>query len=150
MVTRVSLIVSDVNEDQEIDAPEDPAPFDELVEKLPLELSGLGEFLVADEDGSARARLFPLNPQHVGLGPAAPADIGFEFGPQLRAIAAAGTRGRIRSVVTLAVSGVGRAARDLHPSAATLEPVDPHAGSHSAAQGSAQRPGERAVSVGPR
>ncbi len=45
VVTRVSLIVSDVNEDQEIDAPEDPAPFDELVEKLPLELSGLGEFL---------------------------------------------------------------------------------------------------------
>jgi hypothetical protein len=37
--------VNDVNEDQEIDTPEDAAPFNELVDKLPLQLSGLGEFL---------------------------------------------------------------------------------------------------------
>jgi hypothetical protein len=44
-VQEFSMTVSDVNEDQEIDAPEDPAPFTDLVDKLPLQLSGLGEFL---------------------------------------------------------------------------------------------------------
>lgn len=45
VVQGFSMTMSDVNEDQEIDAPEDPAPFNELVDKLPFQLSGLGEFL---------------------------------------------------------------------------------------------------------
>jgi hypothetical protein len=40
-----SVTLSDVNHDQEINAPEDVAPFNELVDKLPFQLSGLGEFL---------------------------------------------------------------------------------------------------------
>ena len=40
-----SVTVSDVNENQEIAAPENAAPFSELVPKLPYQLSGLGEFL---------------------------------------------------------------------------------------------------------
>jgi hypothetical protein len=45
LVQEFSMTMSDLNEDQEIDAPEDPAPFTDLVDKLPLQLSGLGEFL---------------------------------------------------------------------------------------------------------
>jgi hypothetical protein len=45
LVQEFSMTVSDLNEDQEIDTPEDPAPFNELVDKLPFQLSGLGEFL---------------------------------------------------------------------------------------------------------
>jgi hypothetical protein len=44
LAQELSTTLSDVNEDQEIDAPEDAAPFNELVDKLPLQLSGLGEF----------------------------------------------------------------------------------------------------------
>jgi len=45
LVFESSTTLSDVNQDQEIDAPEDAAPSNELVDKLPLQLSGLGEFL---------------------------------------------------------------------------------------------------------
>lgn len=42
-----SITVSDVNTDQEIEAPEDAAPFSEVLPELPFQLSGLGEFLSA-------------------------------------------------------------------------------------------------------
>ena len=51
LVQEFSMTLSELNEDQEIDAPEDPAPFNELVDKLPLQLSGLGEFLSGGPGG---------------------------------------------------------------------------------------------------
>jgi hypothetical protein len=51
-VIEFSMTLSDVNENQEIDAPEHAAPFNELVDKLPLQLSGLGEFLSGGPGGT--------------------------------------------------------------------------------------------------